>query len=67
MTKREEEFDRRVESKVETVMRRWLVRVAALCITGTSAILTLVYNIGAWSFNNIEAISAAWKAFRGVR
>lgn len=63
MTKRDEQL----ELKVESVMRRYLIRLAAVCVTATSAILTAIYNIGAWGYNNIEAISAAWRAFRGIK
>lgn len=63
MTKRDEDIERIVEKK----MLHYVVRVTALCVTVVSAVLTLVYKIGAWAYDKSDALAAAWNAFRGVK
>lgn len=71
MTKRDDKIeeleDWRIKKEIEDGIREGISRkVRAICMTATSAALGVVYTLGSFAYNNLEALAAAVKAFLTV-
>ena len=57
----------RTKKEIEDGIRDGISRkVRAICMTATSAALGVVYTLGSFAYNNLEALAAAVKAFLTV-
>lgn len=59
MNRKDDDLNEKIDARLWHVA----LRVGAACVVSVSALLTALYKIGGWAYSNIEAISAAWKAF----
>lgn len=53
--------EKRIEDGIRAGITKW---AHTICITATSAIMTALYNLGSWAYENSGPLQAAFKAFQ---
>jgi len=63
MARKNDDIDDIIEKRVEQGIKGLAIRIIAVCVTATSAMIGIFYQIGGWIYNHWHPIQEAFRAF----